>query len=189
MFDIITRFSHARILVADDSVFDRRLILTALKKLGFSRIDTADDGVEALQKTHDLRPDLVLLDLRMPNLDGFGYCEAVRNDSELPRMPIIVQTALGDRASRLRALACGADDYLTKPLDMDELSLRICVQIERYFMMRDLEDMCGYLKMEVEQCRNMRQHVHQTELPAHCRRFFDNHYEVLEQLAHLPTVL
>ncbi len=145
MYENVARFSHACILVVDDSVFERRLISTALKKAGFNKIEGANDGVEALKKTYELRPDLVLLDLCMPNLDGFGYCEKVRADRQLLQMPIIVQTALEDRNSRLRALSSGANDFLLKPLDMDEVSLRICVHIENYFMLHQLKALRDYL--------------------------------------------
>jgi DNA-binding response OmpR family regulator len=182
MSNSTTRFPYARILVVDDSVFERMLITTALKKAGFSQIVTADDGSDALQKTYDYQPDIVLLDLNMPNLDGFGYCEKVRADARLPRMPIIVQTALEDRESRLQALASGCDDFLIKPLDMAELSLRICVHVERYFMLRDTQNMCTYLQMELETVKNLRESFVQ---PGSNVVHLENHLEVLEQLAHL----
>lgn len=187
MHTIATRFSYARILVVDDSVFDRRLISVALKKAGFNRIMTADDGADAVQKTYDFCPDLVLLDLNMPNLDGFGYCEMVRNDKTIPRMPIIVQTAMKNRQSWMHALSCGADDFLTKPLDMVELTLRISVQVERFFMMRDLENMCSYLKMELEQSQRMRNDIEKSALSPPKIKLMNRHYEVLEQLVHVAA--
>lgn len=187
MSGISTRFPYARLLVVDDSEFERMLIVTALKKAGFVSIMQADDGVKALAKTRDFCPDLVLLDLSMPNLDGFGYCAEVRKDTSLPKMPIIVQTALEDRDSRLRALSCGADDFLTKPLDMDELALRICVHVDRYFMFRDMAAMYGYLKMELDAVRGIHPDVAGIEMPPARKRDFENHCEVLEQLAHLSA--
>jgi len=181
----VSRFSCARILVVDDSVFDRRLISTALKKAGFTTMMTADDGADAVQKTYEFHPDLVLLDLNMPNLDGFGYCEMVRKDATLSSMPIIVQTALEDRQSRLHALSCGADDFLTKPLDMAELTLRICVHVERHFMIRDMENMCNYLKMEMDIVQNVRTDIEKTKASTANMNYLDNHFEVLEELAHL----
>ncbi|MFA5040125.1 MAG: response regulator [Bdellovibrionales bacterium] len=186
--NIMTRFSCARILVVDDSVFDRRLISMALKKAGFTRMMTADDGADAVQKTYDFHPDLVLLDLNMPNLDGFGYCEMIRKDNSLPRMPIVVQTALEDRQSRLHALSCGADDFLTKPLDMAELTLRICVHVERYFMFRDMEDMCGYLKMEMDMVAGLRGDIEKAKVSDSNKTHLDNHFEVLEELACLSKI-
>jgi DNA-binding response OmpR family regulator len=180
----ITKYSNTRILVVDDSVFDRRLISIALKKAGFNKIITADDGADAVQKTYDLCPDLVLLDLNMPNLDGFGYCEMVRNDKTLPRMPIIVQTALKNRQSWLHALSCGADDFLTKPLDMAELTLRICVHVEHHYMQRDLENMCDYLKTELELSQELRGNIDKSGLPPLKMNALNKHYEVLEQIVH-----
>jgi DNA-binding response OmpR family regulator len=184
VLDLVSRYSNARILVVDDSIFDRRLISIALKKAGFKIIMTADDGAEAVQKTYDFCPDLVLLDLKMPNLDGFGYCEMVRNDSTLPRMPIIVQTALKDRQSWLHALSCGADDFLTKPLDMEELTLRICIHVQHFLMFRDLENMCDYLKMELELSQGLRKDIEISGLSPSRMNTLNRHYEVLEQIVH-----
>jgi len=182
-----TRFPCARILVVDDSVFERHLITMALEKAGFQRIISADDGEAALAKTKEFQPDLVLLDLNMPHLDGFGYCEVVRKDASLPKMPIIVQTALEDRQSRLRALSCGADDFLTKPLDMAELTLRIGVHVDRYFMLREMENMCDYLKMELETVHHVRSAMDAANITPLSRENLENHCEVLEQLAFLSA--
>ena len=147
MLALPSRLSQASILVVDDSQFSTRLITTALAKAGFNAIETAKDGMEAMEKTRHLKPELVILDIVMPKLDGFGYCEQVRKDLDLPRMPIIVQTMLEDRETKLRALSCGADDFLHKPLDADELVLRTRVHLERYFMLQDLNEMCLYLML------------------------------------------
>jgi DNA-binding response OmpR family regulator len=176
------RFANASILVVDDVVFTQKLISKALAKAGFCKIEIASDGAEALQKTYDMCPDLVILDINMPKLDGFGYCELVRGDLNLPRMPIIVQTAVEERKVRLRALSCGADDFLTKPLDMDELSLRICLHVERYFMMRDMSDMCDYLEMEIEHANNLRAYIEQAKHPQSGVDLLDEHLEVMKQL-------
>lgn len=181
------RFTNARILVVDDVAFTRRLICSALNKAGFMRIDVAEDGAEALQKTYDLNPDLVILDLNMPKLDGFGYCELVRGDPNLPRMPIIVQTGVEERKARLQALSCGADDYLTKPLDMDELALRICVHIERYFMLRDLGSMCNYLEMEIEQANGLRPFIDPTDAGKPGADLLDKHLELMKELIAFAT--
>jgi DNA-binding response OmpR family regulator len=180
-------FFCARILVVDDSVFARRLISIALKNAGFARVTTADDGADAVRKTYELRPDLVLLDLAMPNLDGFGYCEMVRKDPSLTRMPIIVQTAMEDRQSRLHALSCGADDFLTKPLDMAELTLRICTHVERYFMLREMENMCDYLKMELDVVQKLRPDIEGAVFSPTDKGNMENHLEVLEELAFLSS--
>jgi DNA-binding response OmpR family regulator len=150
MLTKLDRLSKATILVVDDDALNRHLITTALEKSGFSTVKIAVDGNDALVQTIKFKPDLIILDLQMPNLDGFGFCRKVRNYDELPRMPIIVQTISEAREDKLRALSVGADDFLNKPLDMEELKLRSCVHLERYFMLQDLKNMCGYLKMELD---------------------------------------
>ncbi|MDD3371428.1 MAG: response regulator [Alphaproteobacteria bacterium] len=185
---IARRAFCARILVVDDSIFDRRLISLALKKSGFNNILTADNGEDALKKTFDFRPDLVLLDLRMPNLDGFGYIEMVRNNDKLSRMPIIVQTAQPDRQSWLRALSCGADDFLSKPLDMEEVALRICVQVERYFVLKEMVDTHEYLKMEIDVCHDLLKEFEASGvLPFPKMSILYKHHEVLEQIVKCGT--
>ena len=181
------RFANACILVVDDVTFTRRLIAAALTKAGFHRIESAENGAEALQKTYDLCPDLVILDLNMPKLDGFGYCELVRGDKNLPRMPIIVQTGVEERKARLRALSCGADDFLTKPLDMDELSLRICVHVDRYFMLRDMKDMCSYLEMEIEQTQLLRPYIEQAQAAQSGTDLFEKHLDVMKELIEVSS--
>ncbi len=133
------RFANARILVVDDLALNVKLISVALQAAGYSHIGSASNGLEALKETYHFQPDLVLLDLMMPVLDGFGYCEKIRSDPGARRMPIIVQTALGEREDKLRALSCGADDFINKPIDREELILRVHVHLERYFMFQDTD--------------------------------------------------
>lgn len=132
-----SRFANARILIVDDSPMNLKVITSRLEAAGYKNIETAADGIEGLKKTAAFRPDIVLLDIMMPNMDGFTYCEMVRADSTMDPMPIIVQTALDDKASMLRALSCGADDFLKKPLDLEEVNLRVYVHLKRYFMYQD----------------------------------------------------
>ena len=134
-----SRFANARILIVDDAPFNIKLIASRLEAAGYKNIETAFDGLNALEKTASFKPDVVLLDIMMPHLDGFGYIERIRADKTVAPMPIIVQTALSDHASMLRALSCGADDFLKKPLDMEEINLRVYVHLKRYFMLQDLD--------------------------------------------------
>jgi DNA-binding response OmpR family regulator len=180
--ELNSRFSNARILVVDDSIFSRRLISTALEKVGFHNIDTATDGADALAKVYDFCPDLVILDLNMPNLDGFGFCERVRSDPSLPHMPIIVQTEVEEREARLHALSCGADDFLRKPLDMDELRLRICVHVERHLAMIDMKDVCDCLRMELDELRGLRDAMEQADPIERGASLLENHCDVMKQL-------
>lgn len=129
--------NHAStILIVDDtpegSVILQRLLATEGYQLAF-----ANNGPEALTKAAELRPDLILLDVMMPYMNGYEVCRRLRADPVLAKVPIILVTALDDRASRLEGLEAGADDFVTKPFDQAELMARVrtITQVNRY---RDL---------------------------------------------------
>ncbi|MCG9893697.1 MAG: response regulator transcription factor [Thermosynechococcaceae cyanobacterium MS004] len=110
-----------RILVVDDEASIRRILETRLSMIGYEVV-TAADGEEAIAVFHHELPDLVVLDVMMPKLDGYGVCQELRKESDVP---IIMLTALGDVADRITGLELGADDYVVKPFSPKELEARI----------------------------------------------------------------
>lgn len=113
-----------KILVVDDEASIRRILETRLSMIGYDVV-TAGDGEEALEAFRSHSPDLIVLDVMMPKLDGYGVCQELRKQSDVP---IIMLTALADVADRITGLELGADDYLTKPFSPKELESRIrCV--------------------------------------------------------------
>lgn len=119
-----------RILVVDDESQIARVLRTGLKTHGYD-VRVASDGVSALETFHDWRPDLVVTDLAMPNLDGLQLCRRLR---EVSQIPIIVLSVRGEEKTKVEALDAGADDYVTKPFGMDELLARIRAQLRRATM-------------------------------------------------------
>jgi DNA-binding response OmpR family regulator len=111
----------ARILVVDDEPRYVRLMEANLTSEGYSVLK-AKNGQEAVEIVADQRPDLVLLDIMMPILDGFGACERIR---EFSSVPIIVVTAKGEERDRVHGLDLGADDYIVKPFSATELLARV----------------------------------------------------------------
>ncbi|MEC7653024.1 MAG: response regulator, partial [Cyanobacteriota bacterium] len=112
------------ILVVDDEASIRRILETRLSMIGYNVV-TACDGTEALELFPTCTPDLVVLDVMMPKLDGYGVCQELRKESDVP---IVMLTALGDVADRITGLELGADDYVVKPFSPKELEARIrCV--------------------------------------------------------------
>ncbi|MBX7150514.1 diguanylate cyclase [bacterium] len=113
-----------RVLVVDDDedgLYILKLLLTKMKY----EVHTAKDGEEALQKAEALVPDIMLLDVMMPKLNGFEVCKRVKATPEGMFIPIILLTAKSELMSKIEGLDCGADEYLTKPYDMSELTARI----------------------------------------------------------------
>lgn len=110
------------VLIVDD---EPDILLVAATRLEAAGYDTAaaSDGREALALLHRRRPDLVLLDLRMPGLDGYEFCRMVKSDPDLDRMPVVLFSASSSRADSLKekCLALGADGYLAKPFTSSEL--------------------------------------------------------------------
>ena len=113
-----------KILVVDDEPEAVELVEFNLKKAGYA-VTTAEDGAEALKKARTQSPDLIVLDVMLPEMDGFEICKALRLDSATRRMPILMLTAKAGEIDRVLGLELGADDYLTKPYSPRELLLRI----------------------------------------------------------------
>ena len=116
-----------RILVADDEASIRRILETRLKMVGYEVI-TAADGEEALEAFQKHNPDLIILDVMMPKMDGYGVTREVRRNSDVP---IIILTALGDVSERITGLELGADDYVVKPFSPKELEARVKAVLRR----------------------------------------------------------
>jgi len=113
-----------RILVVDDEPEAVELIEFNLKQSGYT-VSTAGDGAEALKKARGQTPDLIVLDVMLPEMDGFEICKTLRLDPTTLRVPIIMVTAKAAEIDRVLGLELGADDYLTKPFSTRELLLRI----------------------------------------------------------------
>lgn len=113
----------ARVLVVDDELRNTKLIEAVLRPLGYA-IETAASGEKALGAVAANQPDLILLDVKMPGMSGFDVAAVLKRDPKTRAIPIIMVTALDDRASKLQALDSGAEEFLTKPIDVAELTIR-----------------------------------------------------------------
>lgn len=116
-----------KILIVDDEASIRRILETRLKMVGYE-VATAADGEEALDAFSKFNPDLLILDVMMPKLDGYGVTREVRRTSDTP---IIILTALGDVSERITGLELGADDYVIKPFSPKELEARVKAVLRR----------------------------------------------------------
>src|SRR5271157_1548359 len=114
----------ARILIVDDVPANTRL-LEAKLSAEYYQVASARDGFEALETARDWQPDLILLDVMMPGMDGFECCRKLKQDPETLHIPVVMVTALGEPAERLNGLEAGADDFLTKPIEYETLMARV----------------------------------------------------------------
>jgi len=121
---IHTDTSSMNILVVDDEQWNRELMQHMLSPMGYS-IHMAVDGRDALKKAAEIHPDVILLDLIMPNMDGIETARCLKQDPRFQHIPIIVVTAATQEDSRIQALEIGVDDFLNKPVNRSELAARL----------------------------------------------------------------
>lgn len=134
----------AKILVVDDIASNRHIVVTYLKKQGISNIFQAENGRKALEHIRSNPTDLLLLDVMMPEVDGFEVLEQMKKDQDLRDIPVIMITALNDMDSTVKCIKFGAEDYLLKPFNKVLLQARVFACLEKKHL-RDVER--EYLRM------------------------------------------
>ena len=139
-----------RILLADDDPVVLKYLSILLEKNDYDYI-TATNGIEAIEKVKTYSPDLILLDVKMPEMDGLEVCKKLKSDSSTQHIPIIMITGSIDKESRVKGLSVGANDFLTKPIDRPELMVRV----RNLLRIKEFEDFLRnyneLLKREVEE--------------------------------------
>ncbi|MGH9464996.1 MAG: HD-GYP domain-containing protein [Thermoanaerobaculia bacterium] len=130
--------SDSTVLIVDDEESVREALRLVLAGDGY-RLAFASDGLEGLEAATRLKPDLILLDVRMPGLDGFEVCRRLRADPAVAEVPVVIVTVLADRQSRLTAIEAGADEFLSRPFDWDEVRRRVrtILGLNRYRKLQD----------------------------------------------------
>ncbi|OCT16249.1 DNA-binding response regulator [Paenibacillus pectinilyticus] len=118
----------APIMIVDDDPYIRELVRVFMLNEGFDVVE-ASDGLEALKKLQTVQVDMVILDVMMPNMDGWELCEELRAHYELP---ILMLTAKGETSQKVKGFELGADDYLVKPFEPVELAVRVRALLKRY---------------------------------------------------------
>ncbi len=164
-----------RVLLVDDEVAIQRAVGPLLRSRGYD-VDIAGTGADAIRIVAEQTPDLIVLDLGLPDLEGTEVCRRIRAGS---RVPIVVLSARGSEADKVRALDLGADDYVTKPFGPEELLARIRVALRRLASEDEVETGCfraGDLTIDYDRRRVLR---HETEI-----RLTPKEFELLSLLAH-----
>ncbi|HUY55175.1 MAG TPA: EAL domain-containing protein [Candidatus Nanopelagicaceae bacterium] len=149
-----------KILIADDAQANVRLLETILARSGYTEVVSTTKPAEVLSLFQTTKPDLLILDLHMPQMDGFEVMAQVRATVPLMEfLPILIMTADTTRPARDRALKAGANDFLTKPVDSTEVTLRVRNLLHTRALNRHLLERTGNLQVEVDRERERRQRV------------------------------
>lgn len=170
MQDLTTKPSPPTILIVDDTPFNLQLLVGMLKQYGY-QIRAALSGQLALQAVREAPPDLILLDINMPDISGFEVCRILKESAEYRDIPIIFVSALHDTEDKVRAFAAGGEDYITKPFRIEEVVARVQAHMEllrkrrelqeRYAELKGLEEMRdGLVHMIVHDLRNPLWSIH-----------------------------
>ncbi|MCC9626018.1 SpoIIE family protein phosphatase [Thalassospira sp. MA62] len=150
---------NATILIADDTLLSREIIASYLRADGYTNLVFAKDGQDALDQIQAHNPDLIILDIIMPKLDGYAVCNIIRNDPAFAETPIIAQTALEENEGRTRIFDDGATDLILKPLNKAELIARTKIHLQNRMLVKQLRAYRERTQSELELARDMQQHL------------------------------
>ena len=170
------------ILVVDDVPDNVDILQMRLESQGYEVV-TAGDGVEALEKTRELLPDLVLLDIMMPKMDGIETVKRLKADASLPFIPVILVTAKADGADVVAGLESGGDDYLTKPVDHAALSARVRAMLRIKALHDTVQAQAQRLEEQAARARRLEQDARGTGRGANRRNRADRPTEAVSRAA------
>jgi signal transduction histidine kinase len=143
-------FENITILIVDDNPTNLKVLSNAIADLG-CEILVATDGESAIEQVEYAQPDLILLDVMMPGLDGFQTCQKLKNNSVTQDIPVVFLTALSDKFDKVQGLLIGGVDYITKPFQVEEVLARIQVQLRLRYLTKQLEAQNRHLDQRVEE--------------------------------------
>jgi DNA-binding response OmpR family regulator/anti-sigma regulatory factor (Ser/Thr protein kinase) len=146
---IVNAESHS-VLIVDDNHNNLEVLSETLTRAGF-QVSVAIDGESAIEQIQYHRPELILLDIMMPGIDGFTTCKRIKSNPDTFDIPVIFMTALADTEHKVRGFSLGAVDYITKPFQQEEVLARVRVQLQLRNLTRTLEDQNRILKREILQ--------------------------------------
>jgi signal transduction histidine kinase len=153
--------NHPKVLIADDEPDMLRFLASQLGRR--YQVFEAVDGQQAIDKAREILPDIILLDMMMPEKDGLQACREIRESAATQSIPIIILTARADEETKLAALSAGASDFLPKPFSTTELHVRVKNLIEAYEFQRDLGKQNQALESTIEQLKETEMQLVQTE--------------------------
>jgi DNA-binding response OmpR family regulator len=147
-----SRQAKPDILIVDDTLENLQVLTGLLQSRGY-KVRPVRSGRLALQAVRSQAPDLVLLDIKMPEMDGFEVCRQLKADSQLAELPVIFLSALSDTTDKVEAFRVGGVDYITKPFQIEEVEARVETHLRLKRLQQELEDQNVHLEDLVQQPR------------------------------------
>lgn len=147
--------ARCRVLIVDDNAFNRKTLAMVIARAGITEVDFAADGEEGLHKVERFSPDLVLLDVEMPRMDGLEMCRRLREIPRYAELPVLFQTILDSDEEQVRCFAAGGSDFITKPIRPGECVARVRHQLEKRMLFNDLNAFRERLKGELRHAHDM----------------------------------
>ncbi|MGF7173259.1 PP2C family protein-serine/threonine phosphatase [Azospirillum doebereinerae] len=179
--------ADCRVLIVDDNAFNRKSLALVIRRAGITEVAFAGDGAEGLRTVDDFRPDLVLLDVDMPVMDGLEMCRTLRRNATHEELPVLFQTALDSDEEQVRCFDAGGSDFISKPIKPGECVARVRHQLEKRKLFTDLASFRARVERELSHARAM-QHSLLPEgrrLTAVAERYglvLDAHFETSSEL-------
>ncbi len=169
MSDMSDPSSKAKILIVDDTLINLRLLSSMLGNNGYS-VYEATDGRTALAEVHTHTPDLILLDIRLPGMDGYEVCRQIKTDETTRHIPVIFVSALDEQTDKVQGFAVGGVDYITKPFQSKEVLARVETHLTLRNLQRQLESQNLKLQLEISERKRIEMALQQAneELEQRC---------------------
>lgn len=178
------KIKTSKILIVDDEEKNLKLMGIMLKNYGYSH-ETAKNGIEALEKMKEFSPDLIFLDIMMPEMDGYEVCRRLKGDPSTRNIPIVMVTALADEESKIKGLESGANDFLTKPINSSELAVRA----RNLLRVKEYEDfLAGHNKILAEQVAEKTKELRDSYIDTVYRLTLAAEYKDEDTAAHIKRI-
>ena len=155
--------ADCKILIVDDVAVLRTLIKTCLQKAGYKNLHTAESGDHALELLDELEPDLIILDIVMPGTDGFEVCRRIRKSKKHAQIPILIQTGMEATQERAEVFEVGANDLISKPINVYELVARVKLQLQNLILQRKEKAYQARMEAELSSARVIQESLLPTE--------------------------
>jgi len=157
--DFLQHILASSILIVDDNEITRIYIEKTLQKRGFTKLLTVASAEEALEQLQLFMPDIILLDIVMPGMDGFECCQEIRKQKRFHDLPVLIQTSITEPELRVKAFEMGATDFVSKPIYADELCARVMVHLEKRHSLKTLQLYKSRVELELESARQLQQAI------------------------------